>query len=132
MSPTIYVASRESNNWDLSLEYEDRETAIALAPGEIGLQIGEVFYVGRKTPPILPSIDASEILMELQDRVFERAGETMGNWLDNVTPSQLEKLEYSLDLAFQAWMREHSHLPRWFCVAEIEQYVCPSSPRFLT
>jgi len=129
---TIWIASIDDKNWDNGAEYDTHEDAINMSPAALGLRPGEVYHVGRKLPPMVPSVDAWEILQVVQDTVYERVGDVVGDWLEEATHSQVLHLQDQLDAVFHDWLRTYEHYPEWYTVTDIEPHICPEVPRLLS
>lgn len=108
--------------------YDTREEAIAAGPDCFGsLTPGCVFFSGEevafdlgRTCPV-----AESVIEEAQELAYDECGEVAQDWLDDVTPEQVEDLRESLRTAWLSWLQKHKLEPTWFSVDNIESHeVC--------
>lgn len=73
--------------------------------------------------PWPPTISADLILENLQDEAYEEIGEPSEDWFSDITDEQALKLENAINEVIQAWMKETNHMPNFFSVGEVKEYV---------
>ena len=111
-----YSWSRNEENYHGS--FDSREEALKDANHDE--DNGKVF-TGLNVP-YNPSINADSIFDQMQDQVFEHAGEIGTDWLDGLLIKDAKKLSEMLDKTFQEWLVQTGNEPSFFGVERIQEH----------
>lgn len=119
--------------WWISLDEEDWTNAegpygcwseaATIGPGDLDLEPGEAYYVGRKVP-FEPKIFRDQIIDQLAGDAWDHAREHVGEWPD-VSPEQANELASRLTRTLRGFLREFGLEPTFFAVDKITQHIAP-------
>jgi len=124
ITPEVWLVSRDGDDF-LEKEFPSESAAVAAAPGELELQPGATFHVGRLEPyePTLLGGDALDSVVELARE--ELGEEVVADWLDDVPDEKIDELEQVLSGCFRAWLKQEKLEPDFLAVALVNEHKVP-------
>ena len=128
-TPDEWVIARdeEYDTRFAALFFATKEAAIAAAPGELGLQPGDAFWVGRAKRWRCSDVDAYRVLEHEQEKAGDDCGDFAEDYLEGVTKEQRAELQAELTAVFAAWLKRHSlDDPGFFSVTDEETHTAPA------
>jgi len=101
-------------------EYDTIEDALKDASSD--LEKGETIYIG-KIKKIDLSVDANKVIEDLQEIVYDQAGDAASDFLNDVTKDQEDVLQKMINETLIEWLEENNLIPSFFSVEEVKEYI---------
>lgn len=120
MSTDKYVWSENEEMFN-SEEFDTIEEALEDAKQYIDYPT--IVYIGKvKEVNELDIINASRIIDDVREAVYEQAGEVSEDFLDKVTDEQEKMLKEKVEKVFYEWLKETKNIPSFFAVRDIKEF----------
>lgn len=116
----VELTESDSEIWSSDIDCNSREEAIEegmKAAKEDGL---ESFRIGRQEYCSMAHIDASTIIENAQEQLYDEIGEVAETYLEDVTKEQEKELEEALNNVFHDWHKKHKLFPSCYKVLDDE------------
>ncbi len=98
--------------------YDTLEQALEHAPNDLGLDGGDRFAVGRRLP-YKPMVCARALIDQVGDATYDDVGEAADQFLVGIDDQDLEPLQRTLQIAFDAWLAHRGLEPTFFEVVDV-------------
>lgn len=116
----VELTESDSEIWSSDIDCNSREEAIEegmKAAKEEGLA---TFRIGRQEYCSMARIDASTIIENAQEQLYDEVGEVAETYLECVTPEQEKELEDLLNNVFHEWHKKHMLFPNCYRILNDE------------
>lgn len=81
---------------------------------------GDIF-IGETTQNFQPYINPREIIESIQESAYDDS-EYSDDYLENITPQQLDELDEEINFVISKWIKRHNFEPTWFLVKNIKKF----------
>ena len=115
------ASDHDEYGWDSSASWDTKEQAIAGGPGELDLEPGQSYFVGRCDKPDVSPCAAR--LIEMMTEADDASEDWAEFWLTDVSKSERDDFQAKIDAAIEAWFAAHpKHAPKWFVVTHSSEH----------
>ena len=102
-----WSVSTDEERWTDAERYATEADAIADGPAELGLDDGDVFYVGRIVP-FVPSVDPEFVIDQAACEACDEIDpDIIGDWPGIKSDAAIVELGNSLTHVFRQWLERH-------------------------
>lgn len=126
MAGREWYACRNEEDWTFAEgPYESWQEAALAAPGDLDLEPGQTYHVGRRAA-FAPHVNEDSVLDSIVSQAWDRVGKHAADWPD-CTIDQARDLGRRLTGVLAAWLAEIGETPRFFPVEDITTHTAPAS-----
>lgn len=81
----------------------------------------EFIFIG-KFEKYKPCIDIDEIITELQERAYDKFGESADGWLEDIKLEHVKELENRFNSTFKIWLDKNKYKPTFGVIFDFLKY----------
>ena len=116
----VSLTEVDSEIWDMDIECNSREDAIAEGM-EMAIQEGlESFRIGKAIPCGIPYIDGEDLVTRAYEQLYDEVGEVAEDYSNSITTDLVKELETEINELFYQWHKKHSLEPKCYTIEECE------------
>ena len=115
-----YCYSQDEEIYNNTSDSTDIEDVRIEAVQELGLEIGDTFYVGEAKLH-LPVIDVDDVIERLNEDACSECGESVEYWPDCTTEEKKE-LSTKINQVFTDWLLKTNNIPEFYSVENAVSY----------
>lgn len=119
MSKWTYEIDVDRDIWRGGV-FDTKEEAIEEGNSEAIMEEKKAFKIGITEEIFNFGIDVDRVIEDIQNTMYDEAGEIAEDYLDNVTTEHRLELEGELNKVFYQWQEKHNYKPTFYRVISEE------------